>query len=278
MGPAEPRLPVLRIVPTARLLLHEECDPERVERLSRLLGADGMLRNPPIAAPLDDGTYVVLDGANRVTALQHLGVPDQLVQVVDYDDPAVQLGTWAHLLRDDGFLVREAAAPPVAWRALDAADVHAGLAPGLEACPLACGIITPNGAFGLPAGGPLAERVRAVTRVVEGYKGRTAIYRVQATGLEILTGQYGQTAALVVFPRLTKPGIRTIARLPEKLPTGISRHIVPLRALRVNVDLALLRAAEPLDAKQAHLDEVIRTRLLAHRVRHYPEATVLYDE
>jgi hypothetical protein len=278
VDPTEPRFPHLRIVPTARLLLHEECDPERVARLSHLLTADGVLRNPPIAASLDDGTHVVLDGANRVTALRHLGIPDQVVQVVDYGDPGVQLDTWAHLLRDDDFLLRNAAPPPGGWRALDTADVHAGLAAGLEACPLACGIITPNGAFGLPAGGPLAERVRAIAQIVAGYTGRTTIYRVQATDLEALAGRYGQTAALVVFPRLTKPGIRTIARLPDKLPTGISRHIVPLRALRVNVDLALLRAAEPLAVKQARLDEEIRTRLLGHRVRHYPEATVLFDE
>jgi len=122
VDPTEPRFPHLRIVPTARLLLHEECDPERVERLGRLLGADGMLRNPPIAAPLEDGTYVVLDGANRVTALRHLGVPDQVVQVVDYDDPGVQLDTWAHLLRDDGFLVQHVASSAGAWRALEAAD------------------------------------------------------------------------------------------------------------------------------------------------------------
>lgn len=278
MDPTEPRFPHLRIVPTADLLLHEECDPERVGRLSRLLEADGMLRNPPIAAPLDDGTYVVLDGANRVTALRHLGVPDQVVQVVDYEDPGVRLDTWAHLLRDDGVLLREAAPHTGLWRALDAADLQAGLAPGLETCPLACGIIGPNGAFGLPAGGPLAERVRAIARVVAGYTGRTTIYRVQATDLEALTDRYGQIAALVVFPRLAKADIRTIARLPEKLPTGISRHIVPLRALRVNVDLALLRAAEPVEVKQARLDEEIRTRLLAHRVRHYPEPTVLFDE
>jgi hypothetical protein len=276
--PTEPGFPHLRVVPTARLLLHEECDPERVERLGHLLRADGLLRNPPIAAPLDNGTYVVLDGANRVTALRHLGVPDQVVQVVDYDDSGVQLDTWAHLLRDDGLLVHQVASSVGAWRALDAAGVHAGLAPGLETCSLACGIITPNGAFGVPAAGPLAERIRAIAQIVAGYTGRTTIYRVQATDLEALAGRYGQTAALVVFPRLTKPGIRTIARLPDKLPTGISRHIVPLRALRVNVNLALLRAAEPIEVKQARLDEEIRARLLAHRVRHYPEATVLFDE
>ena len=49
-----PHLPDLRIVPANALLLHEECDPARVERLSGRLSADGILRNPPAGAPLDD--------------------------------------------------------------------------------------------------------------------------------------------------------------------------------------------------------------------------------
>jgi CRP-like cAMP-binding protein len=64
--PTRLRLPELRVVPSPAVLLHEECDPQRVERLSGALVSDGVLRNPPIAAPLDDGTYVVLDGAVTV--------------------------------------------------------------------------------------------------------------------------------------------------------------------------------------------------------------------
>jgi hypothetical protein len=278
MNAPEHQFPRLRIVPTARLLLHEECDPERVERLSRLLEADGILRNPPVVAPLGDDTYVVLDGANRVTALRHLGVPDQAVQVVAYEDPGVRLETWAHLLRDDGDLLRTAAASVGTWVGMDAASVRTGLALGLGASALACGIITRNGAFGLPAEGPLTTRVRTIARIVAGYSGRTTIYRIAAADLESTAARYGPAAALVMFPPLAKEDIRTIARLPDKLPTGVSRHIVPLRALRVNVDLGLLRAAEPIEVKQARLDEELQARLLAHRVRFYPEPTVLFDE
>ncbi len=60
--PPTPRLPDLRIVPGAALLLHEECDSERVERLVGRLGAEGILRNPPVVAALDGQGYVVLGG------------------------------------------------------------------------------------------------------------------------------------------------------------------------------------------------------------------------
>lgn len=272
--PSGARLPDLRIVPCASLLLHEECDPARVESLASALHADGVLRHPPIVAALEGQTYVVLDGANRVTALQHTGVPDALVQVVDYDDPAVTLEVWAHLLRDGGLIAVDQGALAPHWLVMPPDDVRAGLTDGT----LTCGIVTFAKAWGLALHAGFADRIRALREIVAGYKGKAPIYRVQPAGLDALVDEYDRIAALVLFPRLTKADIRAIARLPVKLPSGISRHIVPQRALRVNIDLALLQRAEPVAVKQARLDESIRARLIEHRIRHYPEATVLYDE
>jgi len=272
--PPGARLPDLRIVPSASLLLHEECDPGRVERLARVLIADGVLRNPPVVAQLDRGAYVVLDGANRVTALQQAELPDQLVQVVDYADPAVSLEVWAHLLQGDGVLIRSEGSPSLAWRPMPEETMRDGLEDG----GLACGVLGADGAFGLPSGAGLADRLRDLCEVVIRYKGRVPIFRVQNSDLGDLAREYGRAAALVLFPRFTKQDIRAIARLPVKLPTGISRHVIPQRALRVNLDLALLRADQPTAEKQALLDALVRARLLEHRVRHYPEPTVLYDE
>jgi hypothetical protein len=124
----------------------------------------------------------------------------------------------------------------------------------------------------------LAVRVEAVAGVVSGYKGRTQIYRVQPAPFESLRRQYGRVGALVLFPQFGKAAIRDIARLPVKLPSGVSRHIVQNRALRVNLDLALLRAAVPAQEKQARLAELIARRLVEHRVRRYPESTVVFDD
>jgi molybdopterin synthase sulfur carrier subunit len=271
-APATLRLPVLRIVPSTALLLHEEHDPERVERLVRALRADGVLRNPPVVATLGGGDHVVLDGANRVTALSQEGVPHQLAQIVDYHDPTVALEVWSHLLPHDGDVTAVVRAG--AWRGLSIDAARAGVEEG----DLACAVITRRGARGLPVEVGIAGRVAAMREVVAAYRGRGPIYRVQTADFDLLAREYGTASALVLFSRLSKGDIQAIARLPVKLPTGISRHIVPRRALRVNLDLSLLRSGESLESKQARLDEVIHERLLEHRVRHYPEATVLYDE
>lgn len=273
LSPA-PRLPDLRIVPSDAALLHEESNPERVAGLRRRLEAEGVLRNPPVAAALEAGAYVILDGANRVTALREVGVRDQLLQAIDYDDPAVLLDVWAHALPTDDLLLGREGPGGAGWRAMPSGAVRAALEDGW----LACGVLTPSRSYGLPAQGSLADRVAMLAGVVARYKGRASIYRVQAADLDALGPEFGQSASLVLFPRLTKAEIRAIARLAVKLPSGISRHVVPLRALRVNLDLAILRASEPAAAKQARLDALIRARFLEHRVRHYPESTVLYDE
>ena len=268
-------LPDLRVVASGALRLHEDCDPERVARLAQRLSADGVLRNPPIVAPLDatpgrTGEYVVLDGANRVTAMQRAGLPHQAVQVIAYDDPSVVLDVWAHLLQRDGEIVRVFGA----WTEASRADVHMGLSDGT----LACGLVTARGAWGARIGGTLGDRVNALAAIVGTYKGKVPIYRVPSDDFDALAHEFGGAEALVLFPRLSKADIRAIARLPVKLPTGISRHVVPLRALRVDVDLDMLKGDDPVAAKQTRLDALIRARLLDRRVRHYPEATVLYDE
>jgi hypothetical protein len=262
-------LPDLRIVASATLLLHEESDPHRVQRLVHGLTHDGVLRNPPIVAPVGGGSYVVLDGANRVTALTRLGYPDQLVQVVAYDDAAVGLEVWAHVLQAD-----VTPPPHPAWRVMAAHDLLRGLEDGR----LACGFVTKAGSRGLAAPADLPARVAAIARVVSAYARRTRVYRVPPANFATLQERYGSVGAVAVFPRFTKADIVAIARQPTKLPSGISRHIIPGRALRVNVDLALLRDARPASEKQALLEAMIDARLEEHRVRYYPESTVCFDE
>ena len=45
-------LPVLKIVPTANLVVHEFTDEQRILALLPRLERDGLLKNPPIVAPI----------------------------------------------------------------------------------------------------------------------------------------------------------------------------------------------------------------------------------
>jgi hypothetical protein len=272
--PAEQPLPDLRIVPAAEVHLHEDADPRRVAALTDQIRAEGVLRNPPLAAALPAGGFVVLDGANRTSALRALGVPFHLLQVVDYTLPDVRLEVWHHLLREDGRALAGLLPPPGPvplpaeerlWR-----DLQDGR--------LACGLITGDGILGVRSARPFPARIRAMRAVVDTYNGRVPIYRVLTTDRAVLREEYDRIGVLVVFPRFTKEEILHLAALPEKLPTGITRHVIPHRALRVNLPLEGLRTPGSLEEKNSALRDLIHARLLAHRVRLYPEPTILFDD
>ena len=266
-------LPDLRIVPRDAAHLHEDADSVRVERLSQRLRRDGVLRNPPAAAPLPGGGFVVLDGANRTSALARLGIPVLPLQVVEYDDPGVQLDVWRHLIvepLDIGGVLRARGLLPEDISAAEAAR-------RLDDLTIAAYLLTGGRALAVPLS-PDRALATILSQVVDTYKGRARIYRVPTSDLEMLSGAYGPIAAVVVFPKLTKQDIVEIADSPAKLPTGITRHLIPGRALRVNLPLEALRTPDDLAGKNRWLAGLVRRRLLDHSVRYYPEGAFLFDE
>lgn len=266
-------LPDLRMAASAEIFLHEDCDPWRVEGLSARLREDGMLRNPPIVAPLPQGGYVVLDGANRTSALVALGAHVIPVQVVDYNDPAVRLDVWRHFLVDVGDLSRRLLDAGVSLRSTRASEA----ARALEERTVACYLVAGDKAHEVPLarGRPLAA---TLAHVVSAYKGSVRIYRVLITDLAVLTREYGAAGTVVVFPLLTKGDIVEIAHASVKLPTGITRHIISGRALRVNLPLGVLTSPGSIEDKNRWFADFIHQRLLDQRIRYYPEASFLFDE
>ncbi|MGH2627665.1 MAG: hypothetical protein ACRDHY_13560, partial [Anaerolineales bacterium] len=124
----------------------------------------------------------------------------------------------------------------------------------------------------------LSGRIGSLRTVVAAYTGRLPNYRVLTDDLDELREEYDRIGALVLFPAFSKDQILSLAILPDKLPTGITRHVIPHRALRVDLPLELLRRSGSLEEKNAALGALIHERLLAHRVRVYPEPTVLFDD
>jgi len=266
-------LPDLRIVARGQVHVHEEADPVRVDRLIARLRADGVLRNPPIAASLPEGGYVVLDGANRTRALMALEAPVIPLQVVDYSDPGVRLDVWHHLLVRPLDLPARLRARGLPLRAGTLAEV----AQWQTARTTACYVLTPSGATAVMLS-PDRLMARTLLDVVDAYKATNRIYRVTDTDLEVLAREYGPVGALVVFPTFSKQDILEIAHTPVKLPTGITRHLIPGRVLRLNLPLDVLTSPGDVEEKNRWLAAEIHRRLLEHRVRYYPESSFLFDE
>ena len=214
-----PTLPILRIVPSPDLVPHEWHDDQRSKPLVERLRASGVLRNPPMVTPLPDGSgrYMVLDGANRTSALTHMGIPHALVQVVEADSPGLDLHTWNHVLWDwdgDEFLAALGDLPDVTLR-----DIDPSVKKPQSRWPLKTlvWVQTQDGqayvARSVP--GDLASRTRALNKITELYAKKAVIDRTTAQQVRELADKSleEKNAALQqwVNERTARKGVRYYA-------------------------------------------------------------------
>ena len=278
--PSDPRLPDLRFVAVGSLVPHERHDEQRMTPLVRKLREQGVLKNPPIVAPLDDeGRFVVLDGANRAMAARAAGLPHLVVQVVRYGDPGVQLSTWYHALvgfPHDELGLKLAAIPGLECHPETLTHARAVLARREALAFVVCG----DGGVDILCGGrDLAERNNLLNAVVDSYRGDTRFLRVASDSLESAQSRHPDVTALVVFPRFEPDEVIELATSGARLPAGITRHLVRWRALRLNIPLERLAdGTQSLDIKNRWLHDWIQEKLRQRQVRFYEEPTVVFDE
>lgn len=272
-------LPDLRVLPTQFLSPHEECDPRRVSRLALRIREEQTLKNPPISTQIPGSDqYVILDGANRVMAFQELGIPHIVSQLVSYDTPGLILDTWYHVV--SGMPIAE-----FNQRLMQATGMH------LEACSLmearqalisheaAAYIVCADGVRKVSnTTSPIQHDVGLLNRLVWTYKGKADIFRASNDNWEIQAPFYPGITALVIFPRLQPQHIYAAACTQEKIPTGISRHIIPARALNINIPLWILEEDCAEEKKVAWLHNWLMERMAANAIRYYAESTFSFNE
>jgi len=273
------QLPRLVFLPVKVLVIHEYHDDSRTPPLIENIRRSGVWRNPPIVTPLMDGThrFVVLDGANRKTALEQMGIPHALVQLVQPDDPGLRLYNWNHVvwgMPPEDLILAIASLPEIE------------LVRGEEERPDLwgeCGLAT----IQLPRGDlftvcteavELVRRVELLNALVDTYKDRASLDRTSEWSVVRLKALYPELSGRVIFPQFDIKHILSLASLGCLLPTGITRFTVSPRALHLNYPLAELAADKSIEEKNEALERFIQERVMNKGVRFYSEATVLFDE
>lgn len=264
--------PDLRIVPTAKVLAHEEHDSQRANPLVEVIRQASVVTNPPIVAPIA-GTdqYVILDGANRCYSFKALEFPYLLVQVVDYDSPFVELLTWHHVVSDweiAPFLGAISQLEDI--RVVDTAIPN----------PLATLYLRDGKTITLSADVPNTyERNACLRRFVAIYQQNAKLHRTVSSSPDDIWRLYPNAIALVIFPDYTPEDIMSAAEHQAFLPPGISRHIIHGRALLVNYPIEILKdTTTALEKKNEELLAWIQMRLANRKVRYYAETTYQFDE
>jgi len=264
-------LPELHIVALDDMALHEDPDIERVTRLLNDFSADGVLRNPPVVGRANGSRRIVLDGANRVTALRKMGCRHVLVQEIDLADPGLTLDSWHHAiehLSPEDLLAHARAIPGVSLQ-----DGRADTARTLARYTFADG----SGAA-LSGSQALLERVEQLRQLTAAHHRVTFFDRVSYTDREHLQRHYRNFTALMSFPQFTREDLVDITRRDQRLPSGVTRVLLPKRALRFNLQLQILLADLSVEEKDTWLQQNIRERVAAKAIRFYREPTFVFDE
>lgn len=274
-----PPIPTLHILPLASLILHEDHDRQRTLPLVDKLRGQGILRNPPVVMPLQDGSgrYMVLDGANRVTSLQEMEFPHILAQVVQPGDPNVVLEVWNHVVWSmdpaeliggvrevDGLKLMSIPRGSKKRQELDCFPVEIQLATGKS-------YLTCTTAEG-------TRMAACLHGIVDCYKDSAFLDRTGQTELESFREIHSDLTALVIFPRFDVEMVLGLASQGNLLPAGITRFTVSPRALHVNYPLHELSSAKPLHYKETYLQRWVSERIKGKHLRYYAEATFLFDE
>ena len=255
-------MPVLRVVPVGRIRAHEEFDPLRVERLVPRISEDGIQVNPMMCSEAPSGELVLLDGATRTESLRRLGFEHVAVQIVDPE--LVNLETWHHVVRKC-----------TEQEILD--DIRA-----VEALTISEGSDNPSlhmssGSIYTVSGKDVSPNA-ALKAMVGGYSGRRTVSRVTDPRDETVPWKFPTWAAVIEFPTLSVEDVMKAAVGEDLLPAGITRFLVPERALRLNLDLELLSSSSKIEEKQQALESMLAARAQSGRIRRYEETVVILDD
>jgi len=268
-------LPELTIVPAEDILFHEEPDIERVAKLIDRFSADGILKNPPIVARVENNSKrILLDGANRVTALTKLAFTDVLVQEIKLHDPGLAISQWHHAV--EHLTKQEIISHIDNIEGLTRVEVNQGTNEDNDAL---CQIVFADEArITLYGDGDIFHKVELLKKFTDLYHKLALMDRVSYTNMDHLKKNYVNFTALVTFRVFSKEDILQLSNAHIRVPSGVTRVLLPKRALNFNLHLDILKAELSLEEKNEWLRETIRNKILQKSIRFYREPTFFFDE
>lgn len=258
----------IAILDISSLHVHEEIIPQLLQRLTVSIAADGYVKDPIIA---DKKTLTVLDGAHRVAALRKLRIPRIPACLVDYGNPNIKVSNWYRTITDNSNLekvIKTLKLQRVTIESSQESNINkAGTPPNVATIKLRntsflikSRFTNISEAFGII--GKIESKLRTSR-----FKMR---YETERDALESLHA--GSVEAVICTPILTKKKIVDLALSGAVLEAKTTRHVIPVRPMRLNVPISLLRnVKKPLK----EVNRELRDTLQSKRLRVLPSGTVV---
>ena len=275
------KLPTLRIVDLSKVHLHELHDNQRTPPLVESLNRLSILTNPPIVTPMQfEDCYMVLDGANRISAFREIGLKHALVQIMEPDDSGLKMHSWNHVIWEmppqdlinaisaiEGFKISQMDDPNLALQLIrDKELLFYFQTPDLKVHAVKSMEDKKSNRL---------EQLHAVTNT---YKENAKLDRTPLRTIDSLLGLYDELTAVLIFPHFSVFDVLEICIAGKLMPAGITRSVISPRALRVNYPVKELEKETSLEEKNKVFTEWLQGRLAKRGVRYYQEPTMIFDE
>lgn len=268
----------LRLIPTRDILLHEECEDDRAQKLLERFRFEKVLFNPLTVGEYYD-KLILIDGANRFEALKDSGCKIILAQIVDYNSHKVQVRSWFHYvpglrIKDiSGFLQKN----DVEFKTLSFNEFLKGLnrrklnQVGVVSRQRESVCIKFSDKFG--------EMLKGFCMLNRFYEEKYNYNRVNSDfKLAKIKEISSKDGLLLVYPEFQKKHILKISRLKEKLPAGITRYLIPNRVLHIRFPISLLKSVGDLKKRNEELQFIVDKKIEHKKVRLYKEPLLIFDE
>lgn len=276
----------LKLLPSNFVELHEECEDNRCNRLVTRFVEEKVLYNPLIVARFDD-KFILIDGANRFEALKRIDCKAILAQLVDYKSPGVKLKSWYHFVSgmtmaeleyyasQNGliFSIMPNAINPDKQQDASSGRLLSGHKNGLV-------VLSVNGEkASITLSENIEEMLISLSKLNRYYENKFSYTRIDSdTDISDVSSLSPDDGLLFVFPDLEKKDIITISGLKQKLPAGISRHMIPNRVLHIKILIDALKSDENIDKKNEELEKYVQYKIDTKKVRLYREPILVFDE
>ena len=228
----------IALVPTGKLLPHEETLEHLTKEISSRIKKDGFVIHPIVA---EKDNLVIVDGMHRAAALKLLGTPLSPVYLVDYMSNSVVLNCWYRVTQQP---IPESTILGIA-EALGLQAEELLLDEALEAVErreYLVGFVTKNSnhviVLRLQGASDILTIYRYVSKVDKNLRSYDIAYMRESEALDKI--RRGEIATCWIVPKVRKHEVIYLAKQGHLLPPKTTRHVVHGRPMFVFTPLEIL--------------------------------------
>jgi len=268
----------LEILKIKDIKLHETTEYNRLRNVYDRIAGSKHLMNPVIVGRYNKD-LILIDGANRLSTLKEIGCKLAIAQVIDYKNSKIKLKRWNHLVYKFGLEDIITICDKLGLKYIITSYKNGSKILKTNFNYILASDILENKSLLIILPKNFRKMIESLNLFTKSYFNIYSFDRseeeITITDLRKYTRKEG---TLIEFPCFTKKQIVQIANNHDRVPAGITRHILENRVLHVRYELEKLKDDRNISKLQSELEKYLLSKIDKNKVRQYRESVIVFDE